>query len=66
MPSYPWPASALSAEDMRMLHSVREGQPRRVPITRLIAEAVRQTYGAAMLQPPKETHANHPPASRAA
>ena len=65
MPYYSWPASALSADDMRMLHGVREGHPRRVPITRLIAEAVRQTYGAAIATQ-KETHEDHPAASRAA
>ena len=65
MPYYPWPASALSADDMRMLHGVREGHPRRVPITQLIAEAVRQTYGATTANQ-EETHEDHTPASRAA
>ena len=66
MPYYPWPASALSAEDMRMLYCIREGHPRRVPITQLIAEAVRQTYGAAAFPQRKETHEDQHPASRAA
>ena len=65
MPYYPWPASALSADDMRMLHGVREGHPRRVPITQLIAEAVRQTYGA-VTTTQKETHEDYTPTSRAA
>ena len=65
MPYYPWPASALSADDMRMLHGVREGHPRRVPITQLIAEAVRQTYGAATANQ-EENHEDQHSASRAA
>jgi hypothetical protein len=39
---YPWPASAITAEDMALLHSVRENAAKRVPITSLVAEAVRQ------------------------
>jgi hypothetical protein len=42
---YPWPASALGRKDMEMLHAVRESTSPRVPITRLIAEAVAFTYG---------------------
>ena len=42
---YPWPASALSKADMASLHAVREGCHPRVPITQLIAHAVRQVYG---------------------
>ena len=41
---YPWPASALTPDDMAALHAVRESRPDRVPITRLIAEAVRMAY----------------------
>ena len=43
-PKYQWPASALTADDMRLLHAVREARPD-VPITELIARAVRQEYG---------------------
>jgi hypothetical protein len=42
---YPWPASALGRKDMEMLHAVRESTSPRVPITRLIAQAVASTYG---------------------
>lgn len=42
---YPWPASAISRKDMEILHAVRESTSPRVPITRLIAEAVNATYG---------------------
>lgn len=42
---YPWPASALTSADMATLHAVRETGPSRVPITELIARAVRQVYG---------------------
>ena len=41
---YPWPASALTADDMARLHAVREAGPDRVPITQLIAQAVRLAY----------------------
>jgi hypothetical protein len=43
---YPWPASALTPADMAVLHAVRESSGPRIPITELIARAVRQTYGA--------------------
>ena len=42
---YPWPASALTRDDMAMLHRARSRSPGRVPITQLIAEAVRAAYG---------------------
>ncbi len=45
---YPWPASALGRRDMEMLHAVRESTSPRVPITKLIAEAVNATYGQAL------------------
>jgi hypothetical protein len=44
---YPWPASALTQEDMATLHAVRENGRARVPITQLIAEAVRRAYAQA-------------------
>ncbi len=43
---YPWPASALTPEDMRLLHDTREQDPQHTPITRLIAAAVREKYDA--------------------
>lgn len=48
---YPWPASALTADDMAALHAVRENAPERVPITQLIAEAVRRAYAQAPVIP---------------
>ena len=41
---YPWPASAIGRKEMEMLHAVRESTSPRVPITRLIANAVASTY----------------------
>jgi hypothetical protein len=55
---YPWPASALSPSDMALLHEARETSTPRLPITVLIADAIRRTYGQA--QPPPE---NFSPAS---
>ena len=43
-PKYPWPASAISEEDMARLYHVRQNATPRVPITELIARAVRQAY----------------------
>ena len=42
---YPWPSSAISPADMVLLHSVREASNPRVPISVLVARAVRATYG---------------------
>jgi hypothetical protein len=42
---YPWPASALNAEDMAALYHARESDPGRTPITLLIREAVQAIYG---------------------
>ena len=41
---YPWPASALTPDDMAVLHRVRQHGYPRTPINRLIAKAVRETY----------------------
>lgn len=41
---YPWPSSALTPDEMRLLYLARETHPEHPPITRLIAEAVRATY----------------------
>ena len=48
---YPWPGSALTAEDMSVLHAVRESGSHRMPITQLIAEAVRRAYAQAPVIP---------------
>ena len=62
MPSfrYPWPASALTRDEMALLHRAREHSPGRVPITQLIAEAVRAAYGPGVAVPsspsPRSTH----------
>jgi hypothetical protein len=52
---YPWPASAITPQDMALLHMARESGRRRVPITALVAEAVRSAYGQ---QTPNTDH--HP------
>ena len=56
---YPWPASAISSDDMAVLHSVRENSEHRVPISVLVANAVRVCYGQALQaqtqpRPPQE------------
>ncbi len=43
---YFWPASAITESDMDLLYRARESSPTRVPITRLLARAVRETYGS--------------------
>ena len=48
---YPWPASKLTAADMKLLHDAREAHPDHPPITRLLAEAVRAAYGHPAAQP---------------
>ncbi len=55
-PKYVWPASALTAQDMALLHAVRETSRPRLPITGLIAVAVRIAYGQAQVpsQPPTQ------------
>ena len=45
---YPWPASGLNDQDMRLLYRAREEACPRIPITRLVAEAVRKAYGQAI------------------
>ena len=50
---YPWPASALTPQDMAVLHSVRETSAKRVHISALVANAVRACYGH-QPQPPQE------------
>ena len=40
---YFWPASAITPEDMALLHAARA--EKHIPISRLIAQAVRNQYG---------------------
>ena len=47
MRNYPWPASALEPADMRLLHAARKRVQPRIPITELLAQAVRRAYGQA-------------------
>ena len=54
---YPWPASALTRDEMAMLFLARESNPDRISITRLIANAVRSQYGH--LAHPLETSTQH-------
>ena len=42
---YAWPASQLTPADMRQLYAARESHPDRLPITELVARAVRAQYG---------------------
>lgn len=52
---YPWPASAINSADMAVLHNVREYSEHRVPISVLVARAVRACYGhQAQPRPPQE------------
>lgn len=55
---YPWPASALTSDEMALLYHARSLG--RVPITQLIAEAVRTVYGPGVAvpssPPPRSTH----------
>ncbi len=41
---YPWPASAITPDDMALIHAARESSQPRIPITRLLAHAVRETF----------------------
>ncbi len=45
MPYYQWPASALTEDDMALLHEARERAHPRTPINHLLARAVRQVFG---------------------
>jgi len=42
---YPWPASAISEDEMAMLYTAREASITRVPITELLRRAVVEAYG---------------------
>lgn len=52
--NYPWPASALDADDLSALFHARESADVRVPINRLIALAVRRAYAAHYAGPTTE------------
>lgn len=54
-PKYVWPASALTESDMALLHAVRETSNPKLPITGLIAVAVRTVYGRTPVPMPPET-----------
>ena len=50
---YFWPASAITPADMALVHAARQASQPRVPISELIAQAIRQTYGQVrVLNPP--------------
>ena len=42
--SYPWPASAISEDEMALLFRAREASVKHMPITELLRRAVIQTY----------------------
>lgn len=42
---YYWPSTGLCPDEMSLLHRAREASFPRTPITKLIAKAVRETYG---------------------
>ena len=46
---YEWPASALTKGDMALLHAARESSRPRIPISDLIAQAIRAQYANAVL-----------------
>ena len=53
---YPWPASALTSDEMAMLHRARERSPDRIPITQLIREAVHVAFAVPSSPQPRSTH----------
>jgi hypothetical protein len=44
MSYYAWPASGLTADDMRLLFQARQRSQPKIPINQLIAQAIRQTF----------------------
>lgn len=52
---YFWPASAITPDDMALLHAARESSQPRVPISRLIAQAIRNQYGQIVPEPAQAT-----------
>jgi len=58
---YPWPASALTPTEMKLLFTARESHPDRPPITKLISAAVRAVYQPKPITPKEDTDENtHP------
>ena len=53
---YPWPASALTSDEMALLYHARERSPHRIPITQLIREAVRFAFAVPSSPQPRSTH----------
>jgi len=51
MPYYQWPASALTEDDMALLHHARERTNPGTPINHLLARAVRQVFGQSARDP---------------
>ena len=49
--TYAWPASRLTPADMKILHDVRENHSDHLPISELVALAVRAEYGHLASQP---------------
>lgn len=47
---YFWPASAITEADMALLYQAREASPSKVPISQLVAMAVRAQYGNATVR----------------
>lgn len=54
-PKYVWPASALTDADMALLYSTRESSIPRIPISALIAAAVKIQYGKTVQFTPQPT-----------
>ena len=52
---YPWPASALTPDEMKLLYLARENHPDRPPITKLISAAVRAVYQTKPTNPKENT-----------
>jgi hypothetical protein len=63
---YYWPASAITPADMALLHAVRESSQPRVPISHLIARAIRQQYGQARVPDAPAEPLTHPSERKAA
>ena len=60
MSYYQWPASALTAEEMALLHRAREQSSPRIPINRLLAQAVRLAFGERTGDAPVPVVSIHP------
>ena len=57
---YPWPASALTRDEMTLLYHTRERSPDHIPITQLIREAVRFAFAVPSSPQPRSTHDPNP------